>query len=233
MIPEPSEIGTKLLSGDGDFRSQESIALLKQADIVVTNPPFSLFREFVAQLLDYDKKFLLVGSQNAITYKEVFRLIREDKVWLGYQNGDMKFRVPDYYAPRAVRYWVDEEGNKWRSLGNACWFTNLDITKRHEELVLYRTYDPEAYPEYDNYHAIEVSRFADIPMDYEGVMGVPITFLNRYSPDQFEIVGSDFDVKIGLLPQLVKPDWTGKMDRGYLNGIRLYARLFIRRKRAV
>lgn len=231
MVPDPAEIGIRLLEGDGDFRSPESIALLREADIVVTNPPFSLFREFVAQLLKYDKKFLVVGSQNAITYKEVFRLIREDKVWLGYQQGDMQFRVPDHYPPKAVRYWVDDKGNKWRSLGNACWFTNLDISKRHEEMILYKNYDPAEYPEYDNYKAIEISKVADIPQDYEGVMGVPITFLNKYSPDQFEIVGSDFEVKAGLLPDLVKPEWTGKTDRAYLDGRRLYARLLVKLKK--
>jgi len=140
MVPDPAEIGIKPLKGDGDFRSPEAIELLKQADIVVTNPPFSLFREFVEQLIKYDKKFVLVGNQNAITYKEVFRLIQENRLWLGHNNGDMSFKVPDSYEPRAVRFWIDADGQKWRSLGNACWFTNLDLTKRHEDLVLYKTY---------------------------------------------------------------------------------------------
>jgi len=231
MVPDPQEIGIQLLSGDGDFRSAESIALLKQADIVVTNPPFSLFRQYLSQLLKYDKKFLLVGSQNAITYKEVFSLIRDNNLWLGYNNGDMKFRVPDHYASRAVRSWVDDEGNKWRSLGNACWFTNLDIKKRHEDLILYKRYSPEEYAAYDNFEAIEVGRTERIPMDFEGVMGVPITFLDKYSPDQFEIMGSDYDVKTGLLPNLIKPGWQGKTDRAYLKGKRLYARLFVKLRR--
>lgn len=140
MEPDPAEVGIRQLKGDGDFRSPESIELLKQADIVVTNPPFSLFPEYVSQLIKHDKKFVLVGNHNAITYKEVFSLIKNNKLWLGYNNGDMKFRVPDSYAPRTVRFWVDEDGNKWRSLGNACWFTNLDISKRHKDLVLYRTF---------------------------------------------------------------------------------------------
>ncbi len=189
MVPDPDEIGIKPLKGDGDFRSAESIELLKEADIVVTNPPFSLFREYVAQLMEYRKKFLIVGNQNAISYKEVFALIKANKVWLGVNNGNMCFKVPDYYEPRTTRFWVDEHGQKWRSLGNAGWFTNLDFAKRHEDLILYRTYDPELYPDYDNYDAIEVAKVVDIPMDFDGVMGVPLTFLDKYNPDQFEILG--------------------------------------------
>lgn len=188
-IPDPDEIQVRPLSGDGDFRSVESIELLKQADIVVTNPPFSLFREYIGQLLDHGKKFIVLGNQNAVTYQEIFPLLRDNKMWLGHQNGQMEFRVPDHYKPRETRYWEDEAGQKWRSFGNMCWFTNLDISKRHEGLTLYRTYDPEQYPAYDNYDAIEVGNTVDIPMDYDGVMGVPITFLHKYSPDQFEIVG--------------------------------------------
>lgn len=188
-VPDPSEIGIVKLKGDGDFRSEESIELLKQADIVVTNPPFSLFREYVNQLLDYDKKFLIVGTQNAITYKDIFPHIKSNRIWLGYNNGDMAFKVPSYYESRETRFWVDEDGQKWRSLGNAAWFTNLDISKRHEELILYRNYDKNEYPSYDNYDAIEVDKVKDIPCDYEGVMGVPITFLEKHNPDQFEIVG--------------------------------------------
>lgn len=178
-----------LLKGDGDFRSNECIELLKQADIVVTNPPFSLFREYVAQLIEYDKKFIIIGNQNAITYKEIFPLLKDNKVWLGYKAGDMAFTVPDTYEERATRFWIDEKGQKWRSMGNVCWFTNLDIDKRHENLILYKTYNPEEYPHYDNYDAIEVSKVADIPCDYEGCMGVPITFMDKYNPEQFEIIG--------------------------------------------
>ena len=189
MVPDPTEIGMKLLKGDGDFRSEESIGLLQQADVVVTNPPFSLFREYVAQLIEHDKKFVIVGNQNAISYRDIFNLIKDNKIWLGSNSGDMKFRVPKSYAPRETRFWVDESGQKWRSLGNACWFTNLDIARRHENLILYKKYNPEDYPAYDNYDAIEVSKVADIPMDYDGVMGVPLTFLDKHNPDQFEILG--------------------------------------------
>lgn len=148
---------------NGDFRSPECIEILKQSDIVVTNPPFSLFREYVAQLMEYEKKFVIVGNQNAITYKETFKLIKENKIWLGNKSGDMAFRVPDYYEEKATRYWQDETGQKWRSLGNICWFTNLDHAKRHEELLLYKAYSEEEYPKYDNYDAIEVNKVKDIP----------------------------------------------------------------------
>jgi hypothetical protein len=188
-VPDPEDIGVNLLDSDGDFRSAESIELLEQADIVVTNPPFSLFREYVSQLIEYDKKFLIIGSQNSVTYKEIFPLVRDNRMWLGYYAGDMAFRVPDYYEERATRYWEDEDGQKWRSMGNACWFTNLDIPKRHEELVLYKAYSPEEYPTYDNFDAIEVAQVADIPLGYDGVMGVPTTFIDKHNPDQFEIVG--------------------------------------------
>lgn len=176
------------LKGGGDFRSKECIELLKEADIVVTNPPFSLFREYIGQLMEYEKKFLIIGNQNAITYKEIFPLIKENKIWLGYKSGDMHFTVPDYFEPRPTRYWQDETGQKWRSLGNICWFTNLDHNKRHEELDLICHYSSEEYPKYDNYDAINVDKVSDIPMDYDGVMGVPITFLDKYCPEQFEIV---------------------------------------------
>lgn len=217
----------KELKGDGDFRSDECIEYLKQADIVVTNPPFSLFREYVALLMEYEKKFLIIGSQNAITYKEIFPLIQENKVWLGTKSGDMSFRVPQYYEPRDTRYWQDETGQKWRSLGNACWWTNLDHKKRHEEIVLYKTYSAEEYPQYDNYEAIEVSKVSDIPMDYDGVMGVPITILDKFNPSQFEIVGIS-----GTLARSFR-DAKGKLCSGrfYVNGKRLYDRIAIRRKR--
>lgn len=183
------------LQGNGDFRSPECIALLKEADIVVTNPPFSLFRKYIAQLVQYNKQFLIIGNQNAITYKEIFPLIKDDKMWLGFHGGDMAFKVPDYYEPKPTRYWVDNTGQKWRSMGNTFWFTNLDHKKRHEPLILYKQYNAEEYPKYDNYDAINVDKVAEIPVDYNGVMGVPITFLDKYCPEQFEIVefrkGSD------------------------------------------
>lgn len=190
-VPNIDEINVISLSGDGDFRSDECVEILKKADIIVTNPPFSLFREYVAQLIENNKKFLIIGNQNAITYKEIFSLIRDNKMWLGYKSGDMKFTVPSYYEPRATRYWQDETGQKWRSLGNICWFTNLEHSKRYEELILYKTYNANEYPNYDNYHAINVNKVVDIPMDYDGVMGVPITFLDKYNPNQFDLIGLD------------------------------------------
>lgn len=173
----------------GDFRSKECVKLLEEADIVVTNPPFSLFREYVAQLMEHNKKFLILGSQNAITYKETFRFIKENRMWLGYDNGGTKwFQVPnDYDIPTESRKKV-ENGIKYFSMGSVVWFTNLDTTKRHEEIVLYKKHNPEEYPKYDNYDAIEISKVADIPMNWNGLMGVPITFLDKYNPSQFEIV---------------------------------------------
>lgn len=198
-VPDPDEVGVHHFAGDGDFRSAESIELLRQADIVVTNPPFSLFREYIAQLIEYDKKFVILGSQNTLATKGLFELVRNNKLWLGHNNGDMAFRVPDHYEPRETRFWVDADGQKWRSFGTMCWLTNLDIPKRHEELVLYRTYDPGTYPTYDNYDAIEVGRVKDIPIDWDGAMGVPITFMEHYNPDQFEILGiTDRDDNSGL-----------------------------------
>lgn len=180
-----------LLSGDGDFRSPESINLLKEADVVVTNPPFSLFREYVAQLIEYNKKFIILGNQNAITYKEVFKLIKENLIWLGMDNGGTKwFQVPlDYEIMTESRKKFDDKGNKYFSMGNIMWYTNLDVPKRHEQLTLYKQYTPTEYPNYDNFNAIEVAKVADIPYDYDGEMGVPITFLDKYNPEQFEIIG--------------------------------------------
>lgn len=179
-----------LLQGDGDFRSEECIELLQQADVVVTNPPFSLFREFVAQLVKYKKYFLIIGNINAITYKEVFPLIMENRVWLGasIHSGDREFRVPDSYPLKASGYRVDENGVKYIRVKGVRWFTNIDYESRHEDIILYKQYTPEEYPKYDNYDAINVDKTADIPCDYDGVMGVPITFLDKYNPEQFEIV---------------------------------------------
>lgn len=181
-----------LLQGDGDFRSQECIELLKDADIVVTNPPFSLFREYVAQLVEYDKNFIIIGNVNSFVYKEVFKLFMNDRVWLGpsIHSGDREFRVPNHYPLEAATYRVDENGVKYLRVKGVRWFTNLDFEERHENMTLYRRYNPEEYLRYVNYDAIEVSVTADIPYDYQGEMGVPITFLDKYSPDQFEIIGS-------------------------------------------
>lgn len=187
-ILEKAEKGGKMtkLIGDGDFRSSESKELLKQADIIVTNPPFSLFREYVTQLIEFDKKFVILGNNNAITYKEIFPLIKNGKMWLGYSaNKTMTFRLSNRY--KRWNY-IDENGNKYGNVPAITWYTNLDIKKRHEEMVLVKKYNPLDYPKYDNYDAIEVSKVKDIPKDYDGVMGVPITFLDKFNPEQFEII---------------------------------------------
>ena len=231
VVPDRSEIEMHDLKGDGDFRSKECVEILKQSDIVVTNPPFSLFREYVAQLIKYNKRFLIIGNQNAAIYKEIFPLIKDNKIWFGYHVGDMSFKVPIHFEPRPTRYWQDQSGQKWMSLGTICWFTNLDVEKRHENLMMHKTHSPQEYPSYDNYDAINVDKVANIPINYDGVMGVPLTFLNRHNPDQFEILGNDYNVRQGLLPELVKAGWDGKTDRGYINGNRLYSRIFIQHKR--
>lgn len=209
-----------LLDGDGDFRSPECVELLKEADIVVTNPPFSLFRDYMALLMQYNKQFAIIGNQNAITYREVLPLIRDSKVWLGYNNGHFWFKVPNSYEEKKTDFKIDESGQKWRRMGNICWFTNLDIEKRHEDMTLFRTYTPEAYPKYDNYDAIEVNRTADIPCDYYGIMGVPITFMQYFNPNQFEILGDS----------RYHDEQDFSDDINVINGKTLYRRILIRRK---
>ena len=177
-----------LLNGDGDFRSPECVELLREADVVVTNPPFSLFREYITLLEEYRKYFIIIGNMNAVTYKEIFPMIAENRLWLGYNSGHFWFKVPVSYEIKKTDFKIDEHGQKWRRMGNICWFTNVDIEKRHENMPLFRNYSSELYPKYDNYDAINVDRTVDIPCDYYGVMGVPITFLSQYNPDQFEIV---------------------------------------------
>lgn len=174
----------------GDFRSKECVELLKEADLVVTNPPFSLFREYLMLLINYNKEFVIIGNVNAISYKEVFPLIKSEKVWLGpsITSGDRKFNVPDDYPLNAAGCGIDQDGKRFIKVKGVRWFTNLDHKKRHEKLDLVCKYSPEEYPHYDNYDAIEVSKTANIPCDYEGIMGVPITFLDKYNPEQFEIV---------------------------------------------
>lgn len=213
-VPDPKEIGIRELQGDGDFRSEECIALLKQADIVVTNPPFSLFREYLGQLMEYGKQFLIIGHQNAIHYKEVFPLIREGKIWLGYGFKGGAGHFISKYKDVAV---AGDHREGMIRVSGVTWFTNLDIPKRHEEIILYKRYTPEEYPEYDNYEAINVDKTADIPMDYEGIMGVPISFLGKYDPEQFEILGTS----------------TSDMPKGapYVNGKRIYERILIRNKK--
>lgn len=218
-VPDPEEIGIHYFKGDGDFRSQECIELLKEADIVVTNPPFSLFREFLDVLMKYDKHFLIIGNVNAVSYKETFQLIKTNKLWLGasIHSGDREFGVPKDYPLNAAGCREDEKGNKFIRVKGVRWFTNLDYKERHEDLILYKSYSPDEYPMYDNYNAINVDKTAEIPMDYDGVMGVPITFLDKYNPDQFEIVGNELDLNI-------------EKGRGYIKGKRMYSRLFIRRR---
>lgn len=190
-IPDLDEIGVKTLKGDGDFRSQESIELLKQADIVVTNPPFSLFREYVTQLVEYDKKFLIIGNINSTTYLEIFDLIKSNKMWIGpsIRSGDREFGVPQNYPLNAATTRVDVDGNKFIRVKGVRWFTNLDFKERHEDLILYKQYNKDEYPKYDNYDAIEVGKVRNIPCDWDGLMGVPVTFLDKYNPDQFDIIG--------------------------------------------
>ena len=180
------------LQGDGDFRSPECLALMDEADIVVTNPPFSLFREYVATLIEHEKKFIIIGNVNAITYKEIFPLIVNNKIWFGpsIHSGDRAFYVPDDYPLNAAGCGVDSDGRRFIRVKGVRWYTNLDFRQRHEEMILVRKYNPEEYPKYANYDAIEVSKTSDIPCDYYGEMGVPITFLDKYNPDQFEIIGS-------------------------------------------
>ena len=229
-VPDVEEIGINHLQGDGDFRSKESIELLKQADIVVTNPPFSLFREYVAQLIEHDKKFLIIGNQNVITYKEIFKLIKENKLWAGIENGGTKwFRVPDHYDIQTETRIKTVDGQKFFSMGSVYWFTNLENRKRNEDITLYKTYigNEKSYPKYDYYDAIEVSKVSDIPIDYKGAMGVPITFLDKYNPEQFEILDG-----IGRYSMLTGP--TPETQGTYLtkiNGVPKFARVIIKNKR--
>ena len=224
-VPNPEEIGISHLQGDGDFRSEESIGLLESSDIVVTNPPFSLFREYVTQLIEHDKKFLIIGNQNNLTYKEIFKLVKENKIWTGVDNGGTKwFKVPDHYDIKTKTRMKTVNGQKYFSMGNVYWFTNLDNRKRHEDITLYKTYhkNESDYPTYDNYNAINVDKVADIPMDYKGHMGVPITFIDKYNPEQFEIVGID---------RVLVEETTGKVSRFRINNKEKYARVVIRNKK--
>lgn len=237
-IPNPEEIGIIELNGDGDFRSAESIELLKQADIIVTNPPFSLFREYVAQLLEYDKKFLIIGNGNSITYKEIFKNIQDNKIWLGVTKPqlfliDNKENFAKYCSD--LNKVVVEEKEYWAvniSVGTPTyWFTNLDTLKRHEDIILFKTYqgNETEYPKYVNYDAIEVGKVKDIPIDYDGAMGVPITFLDKYNPDQFEIIGSSITLGVSMSKFADKGTYSAGGPRFYLdNGDGTYRRLYDR-----
>jgi len=230
-IPDPAEIEIKYLKGDGDFRSQECIELLKQSDIVVTNPPFSLFREYVGQLVKYEKKFLIIGNWNAISYKEIFKLIKENKIWIGINSNRnfSGFIVPDHYELFGTEAYTDEDGKRIVKSNNNCWFTNLDIDKRHAELLLYKKYNKTEYPTYDNYDAIEVSATNNIPIDYNGVMGVPVTFMNKYNPEQFEIIWTTDRGGDGMLEKYKKKH--SRFDAPVVKGTGLYKRIFIKHKK--
>jgi len=224
-LPTPDDIGVTPLKSDGDFRSRECIDILKGADIVVTNPPFSLFSEYVAQLADFDKKFIIIGHQNAITYKDVFPLIKENRMWLGY---GFKRNMAHFIAPHYEDTASDDDHREGMiRVSGVVWYTNLDHNKRHDEMILVQSYhgNEAAYPHYDNYDAIEVSMTQHIPMDYEGAMGVPITFLTKYNPDQFEIIGATESEGAGFSSGLWKPK--SGVAQAVINGKRVYKRLFI------
>lgn len=216
-----------VLQGDGDFRSAECIELLKEADIVVTNPPYSLFKEYIPLLVEYEKNFLVMGPMNACHYKEIFPLLKENKLWAGYGfNETIIFRVPDYYTGYI------EDGLKYGKVPGICWYTNLEISKRKEILPLYKKYSPKEYPTYINLNAIDVKKVSDIPLDYEGFMGVPDSFIEKFNPEQFEIVGlgcGDMAKEIG-----VTKNHRGRTDIAYVEAGNFkcpYSRIIIRRKK--
>lgn len=223
-VPTIENIGIIELEGDGDFRSPEAIKFLREADIVVTNPPFSLFREYIAQIMEYEKKFLVIGNYGSVIYKEIFPLIKENKIWTGMSPRSMSFKTPEGDIKTV----------------NAKWFTNLDIPKRHEELILYKKYNPEDYPKYVNFNGIEVSRVTDIPMDYEGYMGVPITFIENYNPDQFELIGHSLDLAESMDKFAEKGEYMQGGLKFYLEEQdkeykyrRLYDRIIIKNKKVI
>lgn len=238
-IPDKEEVQVYHLKGDGDFRSPECIELLKEADICITNPPFSLFREYIATLIKYNKKFLIIGNINATTYKEIFPLLRDNVIWIGYGfNLSMIYKSPYANTLEANQKYVKSKGynpdENYIKVPAVCWFTNLDHSKRYEELILYKTYNPEEYPKMDNYDAININKVSDIPIDYNGIMAVPITFFDKYCPTQFEILGmaagNSAVNNFGECASYVKhPNDRGGC--GVVNGERVYARLLIRRKR--
>ncbi len=235
-IPDIEEIGVQPLQGDGDFRSEECIELLNKADIVVTNPPFSLFRDYVSQLIEYNKSFLIIGHQNAIKYNVIFKLFMADKIWLGYGfKGGAAHFINEHYEDYATA--TDRKEGMIRVSG-VHWFTNLDITKRHEDLILYKSYTAEEYPKYDNLDAINVDKTKDIPMDYSGIMGVPITFMDKYNPEQFEVLGI-FDDKREKSDAFIQgtPTYVDEQHKRYVgpvvNGKALYTRILIKNKKVI
>ena len=228
------------LRGDGDFRSEECIEYLKQADVVVTNPPFSLFREYLTQLIQHEKKFIVLGNLNAFKYKEIFPFFQQGKCWYGNKtNGSVKFNVPEHYPLTGSQAGIDKDGKRYVTVPGVCWYTNLDHQKRHDYLTLLETYSPSAYPKYDNYDAIDVSKTLNIPKDYDGIMGVPISFMDKYNPDQFEIIGIDRYTYEPIRTKVYSREEIRKY--GNLNGQsilkmpdgtmkQMYTRIFIRRK---
>ena len=232
-----------LLDGDGDFRSDECAELLKEADIVVTNPPFSLWRDYVHQLIEYDKKFLIIGNINAIGYKEIFPLFKENKMWLGVSihSGDREFRIPDYYETDSPSLRIDKDGKRYVRVVGVRWFTNLDNDQRHENIILYKKYNPIEYPSYENFDGINVSSTAEIPCDYYGVMGVPVSFIDKYNPSQFKIVGfgagelgtesgvRPYDRKLKKLSSALRDGIPFIYDKENNKVIVPYARIFIQR----
>ena len=227
-IADDTEWELSELKGHGDFSDEEGCQLMQECDVVVTNPPFSLFRDFVAQLMEYNKKFLIIGNMNAITYKEIFPLIKDNKLWLGasIKSGDRKFYVPDNYPLNASGCGIDEKGKRFIRVKGVRWFTNIEDAKRNLSLDLYKKYNPKDYPKYDNYNAINVNKTSDIPMDYDGVMGVPISFLDKYCPTQFEIVGLTSSSRECTYGQVIGNATT----RAMIGGKKIYARILIRRK---
>lgn len=210
-----------LLEGDGDFRSEECTALLHECDIVVTNPPFSLMKEYIPLVAELDKKFLVLGNMNHVTFKEIFHYFKDNKMWLGNNAGHFWFKVPEYYEVKKTDFKIDENGEKWRRLGNICWFTNLDNEKRHQPLELYKKYTPDKYPQYDTYDAIHVDYYNEIPCDTDKILGVPITYLAYHCDDQFEILGKFDGGSVSNELDLAKP---------VLNGKAKYKRIAIRKR---
>ena len=226
------EVGVKTpFDGNGDFRSQECLDVLDEADIVVTNPPFSLFREYVAVLMEHNKKFLIIGNMNALTYKEIFPLIRDNKLWYGasIHSGDRKFYVPDNYPLEAAGCGVDEDGKRYIRVKGVRWYTNMDYSARHEALKLWKTYNDSDFPKYENYDAININKYSEIPVDYNDIMGVPITILDFYCPEQFDILGisASWD-ETDIMKQLKLSEIN--RHNPIINGKEIYRRIFIRKK---
>ena len=219
------------LEGNGDFRNKECLDLLDECDIVVTNPPFSLFREYVAVLMEHKKKFIILGNMNALTYKEIFSLIRDNQLWYGasIHSGDRKFYVPDNYPLEAAGCGVDEDGKRYIRVKGVRWYTNMDYSGRHEELKLWKTYNESDFPKYENYDAINVNKYSEIPVDYNGVMGVPITILDFYCPEQFDILGISASWDETDIMKCLKLSETHR-HAPIMNGKEVYRRIFIRKK---